>query len=192
MCFLIQDKTLEELERRYDFTGSVEYCLNKWRSDPDNENELIRAFMQAWFICSYVEELIPIEGDPVTAIVQYVKEKKPLQYIPVVAELLEEGDRRFGHSVKWLCFSGFAIREQSVYCGIPESDKAEEESTDRFNAVLDTADEYGTLFVRAATLESYTTDGQTLAHMIPGDSVVDCYIKDILSDYHYSDSYNGN
>ncbi len=171
-AILKNDPLLEELEHRRQWKTTIDYCYQQWANNRCVER-LLRLMLQVWYLCSYIDQLPPFDLNPASADIDYVKLTRILQ------EALINGDLHYNKDASFLCLSGYMMavhpewfaNHDNSYAAIKRCGLDKMEQACNLNSTY-------CLFLQE---KSRGTSKEEAALLFPGNSEVDCYFKEIIT-----------
>ena len=172
ITMLSKDAALEYLENQQRWEETITYCEQKWLRTP-NCDSLLRLMSQAWFLCAYIEQLSPYNGNPLCVSFNYIRSTS------LLCNTLKEGDSKYSDEIAYLCLTGhmmktlpeFFVSEEMNYYDVRRSGLTRLKQTYDRNQML------GELFCDNRKHISFDEANQ----LFPGNSEVDLYFKSLFS-----------
>ena len=168
-AILNSDPVLEEMERDQHWEKTIDYCCKNWADNRSLES-LLRLMLQAWFLCSYADDLPPFHEKP-PADIDYDK------LTQILEDTLTEGDLRYNEEAAFLCLSGQMMTAQPEW--FVNHDNSYDEIKRRGSDKMKHACSLDPIFCSFYQDKSISEEEASL--LFPGKSEVDCYIKSIIT-----------
>ncbi len=102
MAILLRNTYLEQIEEKQLWEMTITYCKEQW-TICKSVDSLLRLMSQAWFLCSYIEQLPPFDENPLLVNLDYSELSSALY------ETLSYGESYFNNDPHFLCMSGFMM-----------------------------------------------------------------------------------
>ena len=172
-CCLDEDPVLEELERNQQWKETIVYCIEKY--DRNNcEANLLRLITQAWYLCSFIEQLPPYNRNPLLIDINFSDLCK------IIQETTARGADIYDEDPIFLCMTGYMmstipewfVNQRKNYNDCKNQGKANLRKAKILNPKL------CALFDVASKREGSEIEACTL---FPGNSEVDVYFKSVIT-----------